>query len=276
MLRKLKNNLTSITKLSLTKDEKLFKTFLYLIFLALLLAFVPLLNSYKVTENGLNYAQKNEIENLLKPFVQSEANCEINEKLTCDEEVYIEVTAGNFLIILDSANDFENRKNPSNQALVFQETAVGLYQGKAKMLNTTYAATDSYWSSTLNGLKIEDTDDFWNDVYSLINQTLSNYAILIMVMSFLVYMFSFITILMMQILINVVILMVLRASKLKFGETFKIVVNAMTIYAIIVVILELYFAKYDPMVNYFINLVALIYALSAVKKQSVRERDVQS
>lgn len=263
MYKRIKENIISPSKLINRKDDKFGISFLYLLMLIVALSLPSIVQSISFTSLHANTrtALKVALED------QLDVGCSIDYGLVCetDDEQLVELPA--FNVIFDPAGTY--LPVDFGIKLVLREENAYVYSAKQILMEFDYGnMTDSYqeWPVEWSVIDIDtESDIFWEELFNGIDRVMvENRGIWIPVI-IISTVFAFTMILLTEIVLDTLILSIFKIGKLKFKQTFKIVLNAMTLYVIIRVILELYNINISGIMQSIFQMIPLTYALISIR-----------
>jgi len=265
LYKKIKENIVNPRKLINRRNDKFGISLLYFIFLVVLMSVPSMISTFSF--DGFTPNNRAQIKVALEE--QIDVPCSIDYGLVCDDDELRVIELPNLTVYLDPAGEFI----PDSFALnvVLREDNVYVFSARQVLLSTSYGGpsdTDSLtiWPSEWSQIEIDsESDVFWENFFGGLEKIVDDYKNLWLPISILTTVFVFIIILLTEILIDTLILMLFRVRRLKFREVFKIVLNAMTVYVIISVILELYSINLGGFLQAISQMVPLVYVLIAIR-----------
>lgn len=197
---------------------------------------------------------------------QLDIPCQLDYGLYCSDNELRKLELPNMNVYFDPASTFVPADFGVN--VVLQEELVTVYSAKQPMLSFDYGQSGepTNWPTEWAVVDIDtESDAFWNTFFLGLDNLIEEHRALWLPISLISSLFVFIIILLTEILIDTLILSLFRFGRMKFSETFKIVLNAMTLYVLIGVILELYGISINNLVSTVFQMIPLVYTLIAIR-----------
>ncbi len=264
MYRRIRDNLISPKNLFSRRTDKVGITLLYFFLLVLLLSVSSIVGV--TTYNGLTANNKSEIKSTLAE--QVEVPCTIDNGLTCEINDVYEITYANFNVYLDPAGSFAPDDFGVN--VVLQEEVINLYSAGQLLSVMEYENTDgldTMWPSEWSQLVFDGSDTFWDTFFLGLGSVIDEYRGVWIPMSIIISIVSIAILLLSEILLDTLIISLFRLGGLKFGETFKLVINASTAYVLLSVILDLYNINTTYFMRTVLQMIPVIYVVLAIRSQ---------
>ncbi len=262
MYKKIKENIINPTRILNRKDDNFWVSLLYFATLVLVMSLPSVIQSLSFNSLDANTktAMRVELED------QFDFNCTIDYGLTCDTN---EVNIVN-LATIDVVFDPESSYTPEDAGVkvVLRENNVNIYSAKQSILTIDYGSSSNptEWPAEWTQIEIDvENDLFWNKLFAGIDRALEENRNIWMPVIVISSIFAFFLVLLTEIVIDTLILTVFRIGKIKFTQTFKVVLNSMTLYVIIRVILELYNIRISGLMQSLLQMIPLMYALIAIR-----------
>ncbi len=264
MYKRIRDNLISPRNIYSRRYDKSGITVLYFFLLVLLLSISSIVGV--VTYTGLTANNKSELKSLLSE--QIDIPCTIDYGLVCETEELHEISYANINVFFDPTGEFVPDDLGVN--LVLQEKNVYLYSANHVISVMDYRNTDSIepdWPVEWAQLEFDGSDAFWSSFFLGLDSVIDNYRGVWVPMSIVISIISVAILLFSEILIDTLILSLFRFGGLKYGETFKLVVNASTAYVLLSVILDLYSVNIGYMTRSLLQVIPVLYVVFAIRSQ---------
>lgn len=263
MYKRIKDNIVNPRSLLIRRNDKFWVSFLYFLFLVLLLSVPSIVMNASFTELDAN--AKEQIKINLED--QLDVPCSIDYGLQCEtNEVHV-LEFPNLGVILDPVGDYTPETIGVN--VVLREETIEIYSAKQAMLTFGYGSLEEsadFWPAAWKQMDIDvESDVFWEQFFTGLDQLITDYRGIWFPLSIVSSIFVFTIVLLVEILFNTLILSLFRIGGMKFGQMFKVVLNAMTLYVIINVILGLYRLQLNSLLDAFIQMVPIIYIILATR-----------
>lgn len=265
MYIRIKDNLTKPSALYTRRNDKAGITVLYFFFLVVLLSITSIIDALSFTEMTPN--SKTEFKQIMSE--QLEIPCSIDGTLTCETDEVHKITYANINVFVDPTGEFA----PSDLGVnvVLQEQNVYVYSANQTLLVLDYNNTDSMlpdWPTAWSSLDFDvESDEFWENIFLGLDGLIEDYRTFWVPISIVASMFAFAILLFTEVLIDTLILSLFRIGGLKYGQMFKLILNAATAYVLLSVILDLYNVNINYLLRSILQLIPVVYVLIAIRTQ---------
>jgi hypothetical protein len=264
MYTRIRDNLISPKNLYQRRYDKAGITVLFFFLLAILLSISSIVDI--VRYDGLTANNKSEIKMLLAD--QMDIPCTIDYGLFCETDELHKITYANINVFVDPTGEFIPGDLGVN--VVLQEDTVTLYSASQVLSVTDYANTTSSaipWPSDWAQLSFDGSDIFWSDFFLGLDGMIDDYRGMWIPMSIAFTIVTVSVLLFSELLIDTLILSIFRYGGLKYGEMFKLVVNAATAYVLVSVILDLYSLDIGYLTRSLLQIIPVVYVLLSIRSQ---------
>gem|GEM_PF-4076979 len=261
MYKHIKNCIISPKYIYKTRNDNGWKSFGYLLLLSLIVALPVLISLLKF--DGFSPAMRNDTKNLL--YDELNIDCELGDKLVCSEGVLKEIELLNYKVIIDPSA--QHTVADFGFVVVLREDVVYFYSATVLFDSIPYTELPTEW----NGLDFNVEDDaFWDSFFDGLDSLIMGYRNLWLPVGLIAaYIANIITVVLL-LLFDTLIIKIFSFTKLKFRQIFKMLINAMTLYVIIRLIILLYGVSISSIIISMIQVIPLIYVLMAIRTMQRR------
>ena len=261
MYKRIKGNIINPRILLERSNDKIGVTILYFLFLVLVLAIPSIVMNVSFTELSANSKES------LRISLSEELDipCSIDNGLQCDTDDVHEIALPTMLVVVDPTGEYA--PTTVGVHIVLREEKVEVFSARQVLLESGYGENDDdIWPSEWSQMDIDVNDDgFWNQLFAGVNTFITEFRSLWLPISILSSVLVFVIVLLTEVMFNTLILSLFRIGRIKFGQMFKVVLNAMTLYVIINVILGLYRVQLFSILDVILQMIPLIYVLVATR-----------
>lgn len=263
MYIRIKENIVNPRRLLNRKNDKFGISFLYFLLLVIIMSLPSVISSVSFKELSPN--NKTQVKVALEE--QLNIPCTIDYGLTCETDEVYAVEVPNLNVYFDPAGLFIPETFGIN--VVLREDSIYVFSARQVLYTLSYGTVEnptgeipSEWTQ----IEMDPSSDiFWDNFFLGLDSLIMNYRSIWLPISLLSGFFVIAIVLLTEILIDTLIVSLFRIGRMKFRETFKVILNAMTLYVIISVILELYSINVGSLIQTIFQMIPLFYVLIAVR-----------
>jgi len=262
--KKIKIGLTSPKQISQFRNEKIGKTILYFLFLALIALIPTTIDIAKIS--SLEPFLKNEIKNYFSDA--GGADCVItNYELVCQTTEPTIVILENYqplVIVFDASNDYSTKSGET--AFVFREKGVFIEQGGLSFEALKYADDEGFEGLDFNNSSNRNDNTFWDAFFLRVDNYIANNKMQIAVIGITAAFFTLgLDVLVTLLFMTALLFMLNSVYRIKFSELFRTTTYAMTPY----VFVQLVAILLNATILVYVGMILTgIYAITAVRQMT--------
>jgi len=262
MYKRIKENIINPTRILNRKNDSFWVSFLYFAILVLVMSLPSVIRSFSF--DSLDANTKTVLRVDLED--QFDFNCTIDYGLSCSTDEVNVVNLPSIAVVFDPISVYT--PDDAGLKIVLRENVVNIYSAKQAVLTIDYGTSSNptEWPAEWTQLEIDTENDlFWSRLFDGMDRVLEENRNVWMPVVVISSVFAFLLVLLTEIVIDTLILTVFRMGNMKFTQTFNVVLNAMTLYVIIRVILELYNIQISGLMQSLLQMIPLMYVMLAIR-----------
>jgi len=263
MYQTIKDNIINPKVLLVRTKDRFLKTFGFFFFFATLLALPAIIDV--VAFQTLTPNDKT----VLRQTLSGDLNipCEINQTLQCEGSEPFLITQGNVLIVFDANNQYQ--QTDGNLVILLQQDRVQAFANRLLIASSSYIANSTdliQWPSAWPQITFNVRDEsFWITLFDGLDELLVNYASLWKTSFIISILLSSVFVFLIDIFLDSVILRFVLRSGQTFKSIVKIMIHAMTLYVLILLLLNLFQVQVTPGLQLLLQLQPILYSVIAIR-----------
>ena len=263
MYQTIKDNIINPKVLSERSKRSILQSFGYFVMFALLLtlpSIIEIISFQTLTPNNKTAIRQALASELTIP-------CSIEPTLICETDGVFVIEQGNVLIVFDPSNQYEQTNG--NLVVLLQQDRVQAFANRLLIASSSYIANPSdliQWPSAWQSITFNTTDEsFWTTLYQGMDELLLNYASLWKTSFLISLLISSMVVFAIDVLLDSVILRFVLRSGVTFVSIVKVVIHAMTLYVLILLLLNLFEVTVTPGLQLLLQLQPILYSVIAIR-----------
>ena len=205
----------------------------------------------------------------IRQSLSSELNipCSIDQTLSCEVDEVFVIEQGNVLIVIDPSNQYTQ---PTGSLVVLlQQDRVQAFANRLLIASSSYIANPTdliQWPTAWQSITFNPSDEsFWTTLYQGLDELLLNYASLWKTSFVISLLISSMMVFAIDVLLDSVILRFVLRSGVTFVSILKVVIHAMTLYVLILLLLNLFQVQVTPGLQLLLQLQPILYSVIAIR-----------